>query len=65
MILLGLAATAVVLAFFCVDTLRNDPETFAAIVVMTLLAVALDLIWKRMRGALPAAAEASIPTLTP
>jgi len=64
-VVLGMAATAVVLAFFSVDTLRNDPETFAAIVVMTLLAVALDIVWKRMRGAPPGAAEAPAPTLTP
>jgi len=38
-----------VLAFFAVDTLRNAPETFVAIVAMTLLAVGLDVVWKRMR----------------
>jgi len=48
-VLLGLAATVIVLAFFAVDTLRNAPETFGAIVAMTLLAVALDLVWKRVR----------------
>jgi hypothetical protein len=48
-VLLGMAATAVVLGFFAVDTLRNDPETFTAIVAMTLLAVVLDLVWKRAR----------------
>jgi amino acid transporter len=48
-VLVGMAATAVVLGFFAVDTLRNAPETFGAIVAMTLLAVALDLVWKRMR----------------
>ena len=47
--LLGMAATAVVLGFFAVDTLRNDPETFIAIVAMTLLAVGLDLVWKWAR----------------
>ena len=48
-VLLGMAATAVVLGFFAVDTLRNAPETFTAIVGMTLLAVVLDVVWKRMR----------------
>ncbi len=48
-VLLGMGATAVVLGFFAVDTLRNAPETFAAIVGMTLLAVALDVVWKRVR----------------
>jgi amino acid transporter len=61
-VLLGMAATAVVLGFFAVDTLRNDPETFSAIVAMTLLAVALDLVWKRTRdraGGSPGEGEAT------
>jgi amino acid transporter len=49
LVLAGMAATVVVLGFFAVDTLRNAPETFAAIVAMTLLAVVLDTAWKRMR----------------
>jgi amino acid transporter len=48
-VLLGAAATAVVLVFFAVDTVRNAPETFTAIVAITLLAVVLDLVWKRLR----------------
>jgi hypothetical protein len=55
-VLVGLAATAIVLGFFAVDTLRNDPETFIAILAMTSLAVVLDLVWKRRnrpRGASP------------
>jgi hypothetical protein len=48
-VLAGIAATAVVLAFFAVDTLRNAPETFIAIVAITALAVVLDFIWKRSR----------------
>jgi len=49
-ILIAMAATAIVLVFFAIDTLRNAPETFAAIVAITALAVVLDLIWKRARG---------------
>jgi amino acid transporter len=48
-VLLGIAVTVIVLGFFAVDTLRNAPETFAAIVAMTLLAVVLDFVWKRVR----------------
>jgi amino acid transporter len=48
-VLVGMAATAIVLGFFAVDTLRNAPETFTAIVGMTLLAVALDTVWKYVR----------------
>ena len=53
-ILVGIAATAIVLVFFAIDTVRNAPETFAAIIVITLLAVVLDVIWKRARGEPPA-----------
>jgi amino acid transporter len=52
-ILLGVAVTLVVLAFFAVDTFRNAPQTFTAIVVIAALAVGLDLVWKRARGPLP------------
>ena len=48
-VLLALAATAIVLVFFAVDTLRNAPETFAAIIAITVLAVVLDVVWKRVR----------------
>jgi hypothetical protein len=46
-VLLGVAATAVVLVFFAVDTLRNAPQTF---VVIAALAVLLDFLWKRARA---------------
>jgi amino acid transporter len=59
-ILLGMAATAIVLGFFAVDTLRNDPDTFIAIITMTLLAVALDVVWKWMRDRRPAAPGADV-----
>ena len=49
-LLAAIAATAVVLAFFAVDTLRNAPETFIAIVGIAALSVALDAVWKRARG---------------
>ena len=47
---IAMAATAVVLVFFAVDTLRNAPETFVAIVAIAVLAVVLDVVWKRVRG---------------
>jgi amino acid transporter len=58
-VLVGIAATAVVLAFFAVDTLRNAPQTFVAIVAIAALAVILDTIWKRMRPEPPPAAAAA------
>ena len=57
-VLLGFSVTAIVLAFFAVDTLQNAPETFTAIVAITLLAVGLDVLWKRKRPQLPEPAAA-------
>ena len=54
-VLLGIAATAIVLVFFAADTLRNAPQTFVAIVAIALLAVILDTVWKRMRPEAPPA----------
>ncbi len=59
-VLTAIAATAVVLVFFAVDTLRNAPETFTAIVAILILAVVLDFVWKRMRGEQPPGPEASL-----
>jgi amino acid transporter len=46
-IVLALALIAVVLGFFAVDTVRNAPETFVAIVGIGLLAVVLDALFRR------------------
>jgi amino acid transporter len=47
-VLAAIALTALVLVFFAIDTARNSPETFSAILVITALAVVLDLVWKRV-----------------
>lgn len=49
MIVAAIAATAVVLVVFAVDTLRHAPATFVAIVVVLALAVVLDAVWSRTR----------------
>ena len=59
-VLVGIAATGVVLAFFAVDTLRNAPQTFVAIVAIAALAVILDTIWKRVRPEPPPGAAAPV-----
>jgi amino acid transporter len=64
-VLVGMAATVIVLAFFAVDTLRNAPETFVAIVAITALAVILDTVWKRARGPLEARRLQEQPTPSP
>jgi hypothetical protein len=60
-----MAGTAIVLGFFAVDTLRNAPETFVAIVAMTLLAVVLDVVWKRLRDRSAAAPGQGAAPTTP
>jgi amino acid transporter len=50
-VLAAIAVTAIVLVFFTIDTVRNAPETFTAIVAIALLSVVLDFIWKRSRPA--------------
>jgi amino acid transporter len=64
-ILVGIAATLVVLAFFVVDTFRNAPQTFTAIVVIAALAVGLEVVWKRARGPLTPTEESAAAPSTP
>jgi amino acid transporter len=45
--LAAIGVSVIVLAFFAVDTLRNAPWTFVAIILLALLAVVLDAVWKR------------------
>jgi amino acid transporter len=49
LVLAGVAATVVVLVAFAIDTLQNAPETFSSMIGVTVLAIALDLVWKRKR----------------
>jgi amino acid transporter len=58
-VLAAIAVTGVVLVAFAIDTVRNAPETFAAIIAIAMLAVVLDTVWKRARGAQPPPATAS------
>jgi amino acid transporter len=58
-VLAAIVVTAVVLAFFAVDTLRNAPETFVAIVAIAILAVMLDSVWRRVRQARPPASSST------
>jgi amino acid transporter len=56
-VLLAIAVIGVVLAFFAVDTIRNDPWSFVAIVAIALASVVLDSLFRRPPPA-PAAAGA-------
>jgi amino acid transporter len=46
MILLAAAVTAIVLVAFSIDTLRNAPETFTAMIAIGVVAVVLDAVWR-------------------
>ena len=48
--LAAIAVSVIVLAFFAVDTAKNDPATFVAILAITALAIVLDFMWKRGRS---------------
>jgi amino acid transporter len=57
-IVIAIAATAAVLVIFAVQTLRTEPETFVAMIVVLALAVILEYTWSLIR-ARRAAAELS------
>ena len=47
------AVTAIVLAAFSVDTLRNAPETFVAMILIGVVAIVFDAVWRARRPAGP------------
>ena len=49
LIVVTMLATSIVLVLFAIDTARNAPQTFAAMLVLVVLAVVLDTAWKRAR----------------
>jgi len=48
-VLLAMLATGLVLVLFAIDTARNEPQTFVAMIAIAVLAVVLDFVWKRVR----------------
>ena len=48
-LLLGLASTTIVLVTFVFTSLVDEPATAALLVVILLLGVALDVVWKHRR----------------
>ncbi len=53
MILVATAVTAIVLVSFAIDTLRNAPETFTAMIAIGVVAVVLDAVWRARKPAGP------------
>jgi amino acid transporter len=52
-IILAMAVVAVVLGFFVVDTIRNSPETFIAMIGVGLVAIVLDALCRRPAPSTP------------
>jgi amino acid transporter len=50
LVVLAIAVTAIVLGFFAVDIVKNDPATFAAIVGIAIVSVVLDAAFRRGRS---------------
>jgi L-asparagine transporter-like permease len=50
-LLIGLAATVIVLVTFAVTTLVEEPSTLVAILVVLLVSIGVDVGWKRSRDA--------------
>src|SRR5436190_2892525 len=59
-IVLTMAGTGVVLVMFGIDTARNAPETFAAMIVLVALAVVLDAVWKHIRRSREGSPDAAV-----
>ena len=55
LLVLANVTTLVVLAAFATTTLVDEPGTAVALVVILLLGVVLDVVWKRRRGPVEAA----------
>ena len=53
-LLIGLAATVIVLVTFAVTTLVEEPSTLIAIVVVLAVSIGVDIGWKRSRDTRPA-----------
>jgi hypothetical protein len=50
----AITSTVVVLLTFAFTTLVDEPTTAVALAVILLLSVALDVLWKRRAGRVPA-----------
>jgi amino acid transporter len=57
-VLASIALIGVVLAFFAVDTVRNAPETFVAMIGVGLVAIVLDAFFRRTSSTQPLPKEA-------
>jgi amino acid transporter len=61
-VVVAMLATATVLVLFAIDTARNAPQTFTAMIVLGVLAVVLDVVWKRVRLSRVTSSDAPVPS---
>jgi amino acid transporter len=54
-----ITASAIALGFFVVDTFNHDRRAFWAMIVIVILAIAGDTLWKRASGATPVGTQPS------
>jgi amino acid transporter len=60
-LVVAIATTVIVLVSFAVTTLVDEPGTAVALIVILLLSIVLDLVWKRSRSTVgPAGPEAEV-----
>jgi amino acid transporter len=64
-IVLGISTTVFVLVVFAIQTLREAPATFVAMIAIVGLAIALDLVWSRIRAHRLAASDRATTSATP
>jgi hypothetical protein len=65
LLVLAVASAAIVLVAFLLDLIVNDPVSVAAMLVIVVLAVVLDLVWRARDGRGPASAPTNtIPPRT-
>jgi L-asparagine transporter-like permease len=61
-VVVAMLATGTVLVLFAIDTAQNAPQTFTAMIVLGVLAVVLDVVWKRVRASRVASSDAPVPS---
>ena len=61
-VMLALGLTGIVLGFFAVDTVQTAPETFTAIILLGLLAIALDALVRRSQHHRPSPQRPTAPS---
>jgi amino acid transporter len=61
----AILGSGVVLVFFAIDTAQHDPKAFWAMVALVVIAIAVDVVWKRIRGSIaeqtPPQPQAPVP----